>query len=398
MGIISSLGTGKDKFFRSLLGGTPAFCERNFEDEQFASVPGFYAAYLNEFSAADHLGRKGLRNLSRESQVFMSAGMLAIADAQASPQCWERESVGICCGSVFSGYEDFVRLFADSLAHGIDRINPAQGPQTGFNAPASQLAIFAGAEGPNVTVTSGIASGLDALSQASDLLMSEHASMMLAGGVEAYAFFSAHVLGSARAPGENARALRPFDIERQGTVFGEAAAVLVLEELAHARARGAPILAIVSGYGRAFRPPAAGLELAAGKAIRHALEEARLEPSQIDVVCASGNGERQLDAAEAKALFEVFGDSVPVYAVKGVTGECLGASGALQTAAALLCIEKHVVPKTIGYRRRDPALPLLPVTNEITAVKARHVMIDSLDPAGYSTALVLSTAKRVEGS
>jgi 3-oxoacyl-[acyl-carrier-protein] synthase II len=390
VGVISSLGTGERDFFRGLIAGSTSFCDQDFTDERFASSLSLHAAYVQEFSAAEHLGRKGLRNLSRESQLFMSAAMLASADAKCLPQSWERPLVGICCGSVFSGYENFVGLFADSLAYGIDRINPAQGPQTGFNAPASQLAIFTGAEGPNVTVTTGIASGLDALIEASDLIISEHADMMLAGGVEAYAFFSAQVLNSLYGPRNSARALRPFDIDRQGTVFGEAGAVLVLEDSARARARGARIRAIVRGYGCAFRPPTAGLALAAAKAIRQALLEAHLEPSEIDLVIASSNGERQLDAAEAMALHGVFGASVPVYAMKGATGECLGGSGGLQAAAALLCIEKKVVPKTIGYCRRDPVLPPLSVTSEISPNAARHIMIHCLDPGGYSTALILS--------
>jgi len=398
VGVISSLGTGEQKFFRGLINGATNFYDRNFENECFGSDLALHAAYVHEFPAAEYLGRKGLRNLSRETQLFMTAAMMASVDATCLPQSWERARVGICCGSVFSGYENFVGLFADSLAYGIDRINPAQGPQTGFNAPASQLAIFTGAEGPNVTVTTGIASGLDALTEASDLLVSEHADMMLAGGVEAYAFFSAQVLNSLYGPCNNGRVLRPFDIDRQGTVYGEAGAVLMLEELAHARDRGAQILAIVRGYGRAFRPPSAGLELAAAKAIRQALLEARLEPSEIDCVIASGNGEHQLDAAEAMALYGVFGASVRVYAIKGATGECLGASGGLQTAAALLCFEKKVVPKTIGYCRRDPMLPPLSVSSETSPIEARHIMIHALDPEGYSTALILGTYVESEGA
>lgn len=380
---------GTEKFFAGLTAGESVFSTRKFSDEHSITLPALYAAYLEDFSAADYLGRKGLRNLSRESKLFMSAAMMACEDANLSPQLWERQRVGVCCGSVFSGYDDYVRLFTDGLVYGVDRINPAQGPQTGFNAPASQLAIHVGAEGPNITVTTGIASGLDALAYGSDLIEGQHADILLAGGVEAYSFFSARALVSSYRMSDDSQPPKPFDLKRRGTVYGEAASIIALEGYEHARARGAKVLAEVSGYGRAFNPPQAGLEAAAGRAIREAMTYAGVDASDLDVIVASGSGDRQLDAAEASVLYEIFADRTPVYGLKGSTGECLGASGALQVAAALLCIGKKIIPKTVGYSLRDPTLPPLSITSEARPARVGHVLVHSLDPGGYATALIL---------
>lgn len=394
LGIISALGAGKEKFYDGLLKGHSVFSSRTFTDERFVTLPALYGAYLGEFSAADYLGRKGLRNLSRESQLFMSAAVMACDDANCSQQTWERQSIGVCGGSVFSGYGDYAHLFADSLAYGVDSINPAQGPQTGFNAPTSQLAIHLRAEGPNITLTTGIASGLDALACAADFIIAQHASMMLAGGVEAHSFFSAQALISTYGINEKMQPPRPFDINRQGPVFGEAAAVVMLEDYAAAHTRGAPILAKVSGYGRAFHPLPVGLERAAERAIGQALREAHLNVDQIDAIIASSNGDRQFDAIEAMALYKSFGERAPVYAVKGAIGECLGASGTLQVAAALLCINQKTIPKTLGCNQRDPALPALSITTETMSLDARHILVHCIDPGGYATTLILSGPER----
>jgi 3-oxoacyl-[acyl-carrier-protein] synthase II len=392
MGVMSSPGIGKDVLFDSLTHGRDAFSYRAFDDpERFPTLPKFYVGMVEEFSASSFLGRKGVRALNRESQIFMSAAIMACQDAGLNMQLWDRQSVGVIAATSSAGMNDYAQMFTDAFIYGVDRINPAQGPQTGFNAPASQLAIHVGAEGPNITLTTGSTSGLNAIAQSVEYIHGKRAAIILTGGIETLSFFTAYAIASSGGLHPEPAPPKPFDMERKGPVFAEAGVVLVLEEDERARLRGAQILAEISGTADAFEPvpSKARMESASRRAISEALRSASLEPDEIDVIIASANGDPIGDAAEANALAGVFGNCIPVHAIKGVVGECIGASGGLQVAAAIFCISQQMIPPTHGFNTPDPKLPVLNIVRQPLYKKVRRVLVNSLDANGQAASLVL---------
>lgn len=390
IGIISPIGLEPEVFFNNLIIQNSAFSARTFVENNLPNIPDFYGSFLKEFSSSNYLEGKGLRTLNYESQLFMSAAVNAFRQANLNRNLL-KERMGVCCASIFAGYNDYAKLFVDGMSEGLNRINPAQGPQTGFNAPASQLAIYLDAQGPNMTITSGLASGLDAVAVAADFIVENRADVILVGGVDCLSYFSAHALLSRYKMECTAQPPKPFDSARQHTVFGEAACTFVIENYNYAVARKAPILAEVCSYGRAYQYPLSSSDLksVAERAIQQALTESRVSPVEIDAVFASANGNYHLDAAEANALYSVFGNQTPVYSLKGVTGECLGASGAIQAAAAILSMNKRIIPKTFGYDNPDTSLPLISISTETATASLRQVLVNCLDETGYATALIL---------
>jgi 3-oxoacyl-[acyl-carrier-protein] synthase II len=349
-------------------------------------------ARLGCFVADDELaglvGGRGLWALGRETLLLLAAGGLACRDAGlevgAAP-----DELGIFLGTVLGGLDDYCQLYRKALARGFDRVSPMQGPQTGYNAPASQVAIRLHAEGPNVTLSSGAASATDALAYAARWLEGPWSGAILAGGVDA---LSASAFGLL-ATDETDRP-RPFDAARRGPVWGEAGALCVLESPEHAASRGARARAVLAGAGAAAGLPGAeDLAGACERALRGALAEAGLSPGEIGFAVASASGAVAADAAEAAALSAVLGGRVPVCAVKGETGECLGAAGAVQVAAAVAALERGELPATAGFGRADPALPPLAVTVEPAPIDARHGVVLSVDAVGSTaSALVVSAA------
>ena len=248
-----------------------------------------------------------------------------------------------------------------------------------------------GAEGPNLTVSNGATSSVDAIAYGSHFIREKRALALLVGGVETLSFFAVYALASTGCLGNELVGPRPFDHDRKGPVYAEAGVVLVLEDYDQAHRRGARVLVEICGAGSAFEPDqsAPALEQASKRAITEALDSADIDPERINVIFASANGHTVGDAAEVHALHHVFGEAVPVYAVKGVTGECLGASGALQVAAASFCMNEHVIPATKGFVTPDPDLPPLHITREYISSNASVALVHSIDTSGHATSLVL---------
>lgn len=374
---LSSLG---EDFAGALLKGRTAFSRREIASRAFPGPTSLYAAHLEELPARELLGKKGLRSLSRESTALMCAAVLACRDAGIDPASWSREEVGVFAATVLGGLDDYVTILSDALHEGTDHVNPARGPQTGLNAPASQLAIRLGAEGPNMTFSTGATSGAEAIAHAVESLDLGRGRRVLAGGVDTWSALAARALcGGVAGPDEPPR---PFDRDRTGTVYGEAAVMLVLES-----GGAGPV---VRGAGRGFDPRPGGRADAARRALTGALAEAGLDAGDVDAVVASASGDESLDADEAKALADVIGEDAPVYAPKGSVGECLGASGGLQAAAAALILGSGIVPATPNFSVLDSEGPRIGVATSPVRVDARNVLVHALDAGGQAVALVIA--------
>ena len=225
LGVVTPFGVGCAPFLDGLLRGAVRFAPYARPHARLPQAPDLAAALLDDFDPKSVLGPKGLRTLGADAKLTLAAATLACADAGLDPETWRREDVGVLTATTFAGLADYVELYADGRVDGVDAVSPTQGPQTGFNAPASQLSIRMKAEGPNLTFANGSTSGLDALAHAAELVRIGRASIVIVACAETIPAVAAHVLVGARGTDRP----RPFDRARSGPAYAEAGVVLVVE-------------------------------------------------------------------------------------------------------------------------------------------------------------------------
>jgi 3-oxoacyl-[acyl-carrier-protein] synthase II len=266
--------------------------------------------------------------------------------------------------------------------------------------PASVTDLVArhlGVHGPRTTIMTACSSSATAIGYAADRIRLGHVDVALAGGAEGLTRLTYAGFGCLRATAPGDEPCRPFDVDRKGLTLGEGAAVLVLEELEHARARGAEVLAIVAGWGitadahhmTAPHPEGEG----AARAMTMALEDAGVAAEAIGYVNAHGTGTPQNDAAETRALKSVLGaraESVPVSSIKSMVGHTLGAAGAIEAAAAVLSLQHGFLPPTVHLRNPDPAFGLDFIPGAAREAQVAAVMSNSFAFGGNNTVLVLT--------
>jgi 3-oxoacyl-[acyl-carrier-protein] synthase II len=279
---------------------------------------------------------------------------------------------------------------------GPERVSPNFLPNVLVDSASGQIAISLGIRGPNYAVVSACATGSHAVGEAAELIKRGDADVVLAGGTEAcmhpliLAGFCA-MRGLVAEEEEPARASRPFDATRAGFVMGEGAGVLVLEELEAARARGATIYAEVLGYGASNDahhmaqpdPDAIGVS----EMMRAALRRAGIEPEQVGYINAHGTSTPLGDAAETKAIKDVFGDhayDLAVSSTKSMMGHCFGAAGAIEAMMCVLAIHHGVLPPTINYREPDPACDLDYVPNEAREARVDVALSNAMGLGGHN--------------
>ncbi|MGH8908089.1 MAG: beta-ketoacyl-[acyl-carrier-protein] synthase family protein [Egibacteraceae bacterium] len=356
-------------------------------------VPGFDAATL--------LDRKAARRLDRFVQLAVVAAREAIADSGLDPDTWDGARVGVVLGCGMGGTHTWETQHRRLMEHGPGRVSAMLIPMLAPNMVAGQLAIEFGATGPNLVTATACASGATAIGVARDLLRSRACDVVLTGGTESAAT-PLSIAGFAQMGALSGRcddpaaASRPFDVDRDGFVAAEAAGVLVLERVEDARARGARAHALLIGCGAsadgyhatAPDPEGAGAE----RAIRAALADAGVGPSEIQHVNAHGTSTPLNDAAEAKVLRRVLGDGAAVTSTKGVTGHALGAAGAIEAAYTALAIEHGVIPPTANLDSQDPEITLDVVAKSPREQRLEVAMSDSFGFGGQNAVLVMSRA------
>jgi len=365
------------------------------------------------FDADAELGRGTSRRQDRFTQLALLAAREAVASAGlVDPDAVDDrdrivatgvdpDRVGVLLGSGIGGAETWSETYATYLEKGPGRVSPLFIPKMLSNTAAGAIAIATGARGPNLTINTACAAGASAIGTALQLLRAGVVDVVLAGGVEAgitpLSIAAFAQMGALSRNDDPTTVSRPFDVNRDGFVMGEGAAVLVLERADHAAARGAEVLGRVAGYGasadahHATAPPEDGG--GAVLAMRRALADAQLEPTDIDHVNAHGTSTPLNDAAESRALRTVLGDhtaSVAVTSTKGVTGHLLGAAGAVEAVIALHVLREGVVPPTAGLHELDPAIDLDVVRDEPRAVPVDAVLSNSFGFGGQNAALVLT--------
>ena len=364
------------------------------------------AAEIPDFRPQDHLEAKRARRLDRFSQLAVTSGRLALADADLDPARGgvDPDRAGAMMGSALGGVaftEAQVDPFRTDGPRGID---PALALAVFPGAASCNIAIEFGFTGPNSTNAMSCASGTIAIGDAFHAIRSGRADLMLGGGAEAplapmtYAAFSIIRAMSTRND-DPARASRPFDEHRDGFVMGEGAAVLVLEERQHALARGARIYAEIAGYGctndayHMTAPRPDGRQ--AARAMRLALDDARVTPGEVGYINAHGSSTPLNDTTETAAIKQVFGDHayrLTVSGTKGYYGHALGASGAIEAAICALAMEHRWLPPTINLERPDPACDLDCLPGDGRAAAPDVVLSNSFGFGGINASLVLRRA------
>jgi 3-oxoacyl-[acyl-carrier-protein] synthase II len=363
LGLVTPGGIGVEETWRAICAGEST---ASFDDE-LDGMPVDFTCRVPGFDADALLGRRNAWRLDRYVHLALVAAREAIADAGLDPDNWDGTRVGVVMGNALGGVATFEKQHNTMLSEGASKVSSMLIPMMGVNMVAGYIAIDCGAQGPNLVTTTACASATTAIGTARDLLRTGRCDIVLAGGAEAgltqpiMAGFTRMGALSGRVQDPRA-ASRPFDGDRDGFVAAEGAGILVLERMAHAEARGARVRARISGYGatadahHATAPDPNGT--GAETAIRAALAEAHLSPSDVDHVNAHGTSTPMNDVVEAKVLRRVFGDKPAVTSVKGVTGHSLGAAGAIEAACAVLTIERGTVPPTANLDSQDPEIDI----------------------------------------
>ncbi|HID53279.1 MAG TPA: beta-ketoacyl-[acyl-carrier-protein] synthase II [Anaerolineae bacterium] len=359
------------------------------------------AGEVKGFDPVALFGRKAARRMSRVTQFALAAAAQALEDARLTSVGGNGRNIGVIVGSGMGSMEPIVDAAHTVQNRGPQRVSPFFVPMMLADTPAAMISIHYNLTGPNLSVATACATGNDALGQAANLIRRGAVDVMVAGAAEAciiptaVAGFGVMKAISTRNE-EPERASRPFDRERDGFIVSEGAAILVLEELACAQSRGAAIYGELLGYGASadafhISMPA---ENGAGarQAMQAALDDAGLEPKQIQYINAHGTSTPLNDKSETAAIKSLFGGQaydLPISSTKSMHGHLLGAGGSLEAILCLKAIEEGILPPTINYENPDPACDLDYVPNEARAVDVDVVMSNSFGLGGHNAVIVL---------
>jgi 3-oxoacyl-[acyl-carrier-protein] synthase II len=359
------------------------------------------AGEVKGFDPGVHLDAKTAKRLDRFTQFGVAAAKAAVKDSGLDFSREDPYRCGVILGSGIGGLIEFEEQHGRFLKDGPGRISPFVIPKMIVNAASGVVSIEFGLCGPNSAVATACASAANAVSDAFDAVRWDKADVMITGGTEAAitpmgvgGFIAARALSTRE--GDPTKVSRPFDRDRAGFVVAEGAGLVVLEELEHARRRGAPVYAEVLGCGStadahhitAPRPCGTG----AAKAIELALRGARVNPDEVQYVNAHGTSTELGDVAETKAIKQVFGEHarrLAISSTKSMIGHLLGASGGVELIATALAIKHGVIHPTINYENPDPECDLDYVPNTARETRVRRAISNSFGFGGHNCCLVL---------
>jgi 3-oxoacyl-[acyl-carrier-protein] synthase II len=402
IGAITPIGTGADQLWAGLRQGRSAVqCVTRFDPTPFKSR---IAAQVNDFVPTDHLEERRARRLDRFGQFSVAATRLALADAGVDLAREDRDTIGAMMGTALGGVAFAESQYPAFLRGGPKAVDPTLALMVFGGAASCNVAIEFGLTGPNSTNGMSCASGTIAVGEAFRAIVRGDADAMVAGGVEAplapLCFGAFAIIRAMSTRNDDpARASRPFDQSRDGFVMGEGAAVLVLEERSRAVARGAPIYAEVCGYGltndayHMTAPRPDGRQ--AARAMRLALREARIAPTDIGYINAHGSSTPLNDPTETGSIKQVFGDHayrLVLSGTKGYYGHALGASGAIEAAICSLSLRNGWLPPTVNLETPDPACDLSYIRGDGQAAEPEFVLSNSFGFGGINASLVFRNA------
>ncbi|MGB0135888.1 MAG: beta-ketoacyl-ACP synthase II [Flavobacteriales bacterium] len=401
LGALTPIGNSAEEFWKNLVAGTSGAAPiTRFDASKFKTQ---FACEVKGYDPMDHFDRKEARKLDPFTQYAMITSAEAVADAGLSAETMNPDRIGVIWGSGIGGLRTFQdECLAFGQGDGTPRFNPFFIPKMIADIASGQISIKYGFRGPNFTTVSACASSTNAIIDAFNYIRLGKADAIVTGGSEATVFEAGvggfNALKALSTNNENySTASRPFDADRDGFVLGEGSGALILEELEHAKARGAKIYAEVAGGGLSAdahhmtAPHPEGL--GATNVMRTALEDAGMDASDIDYVNVHGTSTPLGDVAEAKAILNVFGEhayNLNISSTKSMTGHLLGAAGAVEAIACIMSIRENVVPPTINNVTPDPELdPKLNFTfNKAQHREVRAALSNTFGFGGHNTSAI----------
>jgi 3-oxoacyl-[acyl-carrier-protein] synthase II len=398
VGMVTPLGNDPESTWASLIAGESGAAPITHFDTTGYAV--HFACELKDFDPTVWIDRKQARRMDRFSQLALSAARMAEADSGISVAA-APERVGAAVATGIGGLYAFEDCFQSLLERGPDRTSPFAIVQIIPNMAAAWVSMELGARGPLAAECTACAASNMAIGDGLDAIRLGRADVMFCGGTEApitrvgIAGFTA-MRALSRRNDDPRRASRPFDADRDGFVMGEASGMLVLEELEHARARGAKIYAEVLGYGvssdasHVSDPDPSGENPA--RAMRMAFADAGIAPTDVEYVNAHGTSTPAGDSAETRVIKRALGEEhayrTPVSSTKGATGHCLGAAGAVEAIFTVFAVQRGVLPPTINYETPDPECDLDYIPNAAREVPIRIGVNNSFGFGGHNACVV----------
>lgn len=397
MGAVSPLGNSVKENWEKAINGVSGIgpLTRVNADEFPAKVAG----EVKDFEITDYVDRKEARKMDRFTHYAIAAAKMAVEDSKLEITPENAERVGVWIGSGIGGMETFEQQYDVFLKRGHRRVSPFFVPMLIPDMASGQVSIMLGAKGINSCTVTACATGTNSIGDAFKAIQRGDADVIVTGGAEApitrmaLAGFCANTALSTNPDPDSAS--RPFDKNRDGFVIGEGAGVLVLEELSHAMKRKAPIYAEIVGYGSTgdahhITAPAPEGEGGA-RAMKMALDDAKLSSDAIDYINAHGTSTEYNDSLETMAIKSVFGEhayQLAVSSTKSMTGHLLGAAGGVEAIFSVLSIVNNLIPPTIHYQEKDPVCDLDYVPNEAREKTVRCAMSNSFGFGGHNATII----------
>ena len=399
VGAVTPIGLGKEEFWRALEEGKNGVDYITLYDTSEHSIK--IAAEVKNFDPENWLDKKEANRTDRVLHLASAAADLAIKDSGLNIDTLDKNMFGVYVGSGEGGIGTLEKNFQSLNEKGPNRVSPFLVPMMITNMSAAYVAIRCGAKGPNMAVVTACASSLNSIGEAYNCIMRGDATVMLAGGSEAAitpiataGFASLKALSTRNDDPKHAS--RPFDLGRNGFVIGEGSGILVLEDLEHAKKRGAHIYAEIKGYGiscDAYHITAPDPEGdGAYRAMDMAVRKAGWHVEDIDLINAHGTSTPLNDKMETKAIKHLMNnntDKLMVHSTKSMMGHALGAAGAIETIASLLAIEKGIVHPTINQFEFDPECDLNTVPNKAVKADVKKVLTNNFRFGGHNAVIAL---------
>lgn len=404
IGLITALGTGIEKSWKKILAGETGIGK--IESYDTTDMPVQIAAEVKDFDPIEFgIEKKEVKKLARNTQFAIAATKMALEDSKLVIDENNAEEVGVIVSSGIGGIEVFEAQHQTMIEKGVKRISPFTIPAMIANMASGNIGIYFGAKGPNKSIVTACAAGTHSVGDAFEMIKNGRATAMIAGGTEAAITpFAMNAFANMKALStrndEPEKASRPFSADRDGFVMGEGAGILILEELEHAKARGAKIYAEVVGYGETcdayhITAPADGGEGAA-RAFKMALKEGNIALEDVTYINAHGTSTPANDKNETAAIKSVFGDcakNLMVSSTKGATGHGLGAAGGIEAVLIAKAVSEGVVPPTINYDNPDVDCDLNYVPNVAVEKEINVAMSSSLGFGGHNAVIAMRKYK-----
>ncbi len=408
IGAMTCLGHSAEETWKGLIAGRSGISPYSHPDIE--KIPVKIIGQVKDFEPQKYMEPKQARRMARFSQLALAASREAMIDAclidasapfETPVKNIDPERIGVIIGTCTGGFNEIRDETQILIEKGFSRVSPLFLVMMMHNAAAANISRQYGLVGYNSTTTTACAAGAQAIGEAAEIIRRGLADVMLAGGTESslsdlgIAGFHAMRAMTSSHNADPEHASKPFDLHRDGLVGAEGSAILILERLEHAQARGAKTYAEVLGFGcsadadQLAAPDPEGVGEA--RAMSWALEDARLSPGEVDYISAHATSTPVGDAIEARAIHRVFGShakAIPVSAAKSMMGHAIGASGAIEAVASILTIRDGIIHPTTNYETPDPACDLDVVPNAARDAEVSIVMSNSFGMGGQNVALV----------